>query len=129
MHFKFHAAVDDDDSWEPYYDDFLYHICHTYQFVIDENFTLITATYMEFVAVIMESTSHWYEETNEGKFINMEIKLQFPYAHIKPGDQQRLVRNRIIQLLRTNNILSKLQRQPIGDWEQIIHTNNLFVIV
>ena len=123
LNVKFHVESLD-DSWEPYYDDFLYHLCHTYQQVINENFKIVTETSMEFVVVVLESSSHWVEDSNDGeKYMNMEIKLQFPYAHINPGDQQRIVRNRVIQLLRTNNILSKLQRQPIGDWEQIISSN------
>src|SRR5690606_35410280 len=118
FHFKFN--VNEDDNWEAYHDEFLYNLCYTYQHVIEENFNMLTDHCTEFLAIVMESTNHWYEESNGEKIMNMEVKIQFPYAHIKPGDQQRLVRNRVIQYLRTNNILSKLERQPIGDWEQII---------
>lgn len=123
---RFHCdpSSDNNEIWEPYDDDFLQWICHTYQTVLSEYFRITTETQMELVAVVLESSSHWYEEdrdTNQ-RFMMMEVRIQFPYAKIDAGMQNRIVRPRVIQLLRNNNILSKMQRQPIGDWEQIIST-------
>ncbi len=120
--FKFHADTDDCDSWEPYDDEFLQWLCHIYQTVISEYFRVTNENLMELVVVVLESSTHWYEEDREKgqRFLNMEVKLQFPYSRIDAGLQTRVVRPRVIQLLRTNNVLAKMQRQPIGDWEQII---------
>lgn len=122
--FRFHADTTDDD-WEPYDDEFLHWLCHTYQSVLAEYFVITTDTRMELVTTVLESSTHWYEEDHETgqRFMIMEVRLQFPYGRIDPGMQTRLVRPRVIQLLRNNNIMAKMQRQPIGDWEQIISAN------
>lgn len=120
--FRFHADTTDDDTWEPYDDEFLQWLCHTYQSVLAEYFVITTDTRMELVASVLESTTHWYEEDRETgqRFMIMEVRLQFPYGRIDAGMQNRLVRPRVIQLLRNSNVMAKMQRQPIGDWEQII---------
>lgn len=123
--FRFHADATDDNTWEPYDDDFLQWLCHTYQSVLSEYFRITTETQMELVVTVLESATHWYEEDRETgqRFMIMEVRLQFPYGRIDAGMQNRLVRPRVIQLLRNNNVLAKMQRQPIGDWEQIISAN------
>lgn len=122
--FRFHADTTD-DHWEPYDDEFLEWLCHTYQTVLSEYFILTTQAQMELVVSVLESTTHWYEEDTEtgNRFMVMEVRLQFPYGRIDAGMQNRLVRPRVIQLLRNNNVLAKMQRQPVGDWEQIISSN------
>jgi phage/plasmid-associated DNA primase len=121
--FRFHADVSDEETWEPYDDEFLQYLCNTYQTVLSEYFRITTETHMELVVVVMESTTHWIEEESGQRFMIMEVRLQFPYGRIDSGMQTRLVRPRVIQLLRNNNVLAKMQRQPIGDWEQIISSN------
>lgn len=122
--FKFDTD-DNENTWEPYDDEFLQLLCHTYQTVLSEYFRITTEVEMELVAVVLESSNHWYEEdrNNGQRFMVMEVRLQFPYGRIDAGMQTRLVRPRVIQLLRNNNVMAKMQRQPIGDWEQIISTN------
>ena len=123
--FRFHTDAHDDDNWEPYDDEFLQHLCNTYQTVLSEYFRVTTQTQMELVVAVLESATHWYEEDRgDGqRFMVMEVRLQFPYGRIDAGMQNRLVRPRVIQLLRNNNVMAKMQRQPIGDWEQIISSN------
>jgi len=120
--FRFHTDTTDDANWEPYDDEFLQYLCHTYQTAFSEYFHITTATEMELVVVVLESATHWYEQDHESgqRSMIMELRLQFPYGRIDAGMQNRLVRSRVIQLLRNNNIMSKMQRQPVGDWEQII---------
>ena len=120
--FRFHDDTQDtDEHWEPYDDHFLQWLAHTYQVVLSEFFRVTSETQMELMAVICESSDHWYEENTDGqRFMVMEVRIQFPYAHIDASMQSRIIRPRVIQLLRNNNILAKMQRQPIGDWEQII---------
>ena len=105
--FKFHADVTD-DNWEPYDDEFLQWLCHTYQNVLSEYFTLTRQEQMELLVVVLESTTHWYEEDNESgqRFMMMEVRLQFPYGRIDAGMQNRIVRQLVIQLLRQNNVLA-----------------------
>ena len=118
--FRFHAE-DNEEQWEPYDDHFLHWLCHTYQLVLSEYFRITTDTQMELIATVCESQDHWFEENPEGqRFMVMEVRIQFPYARVDASMQSRIIRPRVIQLLRNNNILAKMQRQPIGDWEQII---------
>ncbi|MDF0682416.1 MAG: hypothetical protein P0116_15780 [Candidatus Nitrosocosmicus sp.] len=124
--FKFHADENDgNDIWEPYDDEFLYWLCHTYQIVLEENFNMVNEYGLEYTAIVLESGTHWYEENRETnqRFLVIEVRIQFPYSKIEAGIQSRIIRPRVIQLLRNNNIMSKMQRQPIGDWEQIISSN------
>ncbi|CAH6419429.1 D5 DNA Primase [uncultured virus] len=125
--FRFHTDAAADDNWEPYEDEFLQHLCNTYQTVLSEYFRITSDTQMELVVAVLESTTHWYEEDRDTgqRFMVMEVRLQFPYGRIDSGMQNRLVRPRVIQLLRNNNVMAKMQRQPVGDWEQIISTNTI----
>lgn len=122
--FKFHQDPSIDDSWEPFDDYLLQWICYYYQMVIEENFSLKYESKMELYVVVLETVSPWYEEDSDGqKNIVFEVKLQFPYAKINGGIQSRIIRPKVIQLLRNNNVMSKLQKHPIGDWDQIISQN------
>lgn len=127
--FRFHADNNDNDNenWEPYDDEFLQWLCHTYQTVLSEYFCIVNENKMELLVVVLESTTHWYEEDTENgqRFMVMEVRIQFPYARIDAGMQNRVVRPRVIQLLRNNNVLAKMQRHPVGDWEQIISANTV----
>lgn len=125
--FRFHADPADDNNWEPYDDTFLHWICHIYQTVLGEMFAISTEQEVELVAVIMESSTHWYEENRDTgeRFMVMEVRMQFPYARVDAGMQTRLVRPRVIQLLRSNNVMAKIQRQPVGDWDQIISSDTV----
>ena len=123
--FRFQTDPTDDDNWEPYDDEFLQALCSTYQTVLSEYFRITSETQMELVVAVLESTTHWYEDDRDNglRFMVMEVRLQFPYGRIDAGMQNRLVRPRVIHLLRNNNVMAKMQRQPIGDWEQIISPN------
>lgn len=122
LKFKFHA---DDENWEPYDETFLEYLCHIYQFVLLEYFKVNTELQMELVAVVMESSTHWYEEDPEtgNRYMWMEVRIQFPYAKIELGLQSRLIRSEVIKRLRNENVMSKMLRQPIGDWDQIVASN------
>lgn len=121
--FRFHAdETDNRDNWEPYDDDFLQYLCHVYQTVLSENFRIISETNMELVAVILESSTHWYEEDTDAnqRLMIMEVRIHFPYGRLDASMQNKTIRPRVIQMLRNNNAMNKLQRAPIGEWEQII---------
>lgn len=119
---KFQVDPDDSEIWEPYNDDFLQWLCHTYQRVISDKFQISGHGEMELVVVVLESENHWFEEENGVRYMVMEIRLQFPYARIDVGLQNRIIRSNVIKSLRKNNIIAKLPRQAVGDWEQIIST-------
>lgn len=53
----------------------------------------------------------------------MWLRIQFPYSRVDTGLQNRLIRPRVIQLLRSNNVAERMQTRLIGDWEQIISSS------
>lgn len=118
--FRFHSDVND-EGWEPYSDEFLEHLVYTYQCVLYEYFR-VSETMLELVAVILESATHWFEVDRESgsRYLHMNLRIQFPYARVDTGIQSRFIRTQVIQMLRNNNVMSRLPRQPVGDWNDII---------
>jgi len=110
------------DENQRFYDNkFLQWICYYCQQVLNENYD-INDFQLESTVAILESITHWVEnneETGERSILN-EIRLQFPYAKIHDTEQYRIIRPRLIQLLRNNNVISKMTTQPLNEWEQII---------
>ena len=121
--FRFQTNTEDNDC-KPYDDNFLQSLCSTYQSVLSDCFHITRETQMELVAAVLESSTHWYEhDTNGEKIMVIEIRLHFPYARIDTSLQHRIIRPKVISLLRDNNIMGKMGRQPVDDWEQIISPN------
>lgn len=118
--FRLKFQMGDDDEFEPYDDHFLQKICATYQKILVENFMLTEENDAELCVIILES-DHWTEESNGENYMNLDIRLQFPYAKIALDLQNKVIRPKVIQSLRNSNVLSQLERQPIGDWEDIIY--------
>lgn len=116
--FKFDCG-EDDENWEPYDDFFLCKLCYTYQSAVEEFFQVTSETKTELVVVVLES-SHWFEERGDQKLMFLQVRIQFPYCKIEAPNQSKYIRPRVIQMLRNTNALSLMQRQPVGDWEQII---------
>jgi phage/plasmid-associated DNA primase len=128
--FKFHAdkqTDDDEERWEPYDDTFLLWICYIYQSVIAEYFRISNKNRIELTVIVLESASHWFEEKKGSRYMVMEVKLQFPYAKLDANMQNKIIRNRVIELLHKYNIMGNMQRQPLGSWDQIISVINLDV--
>lgn len=121
-------ADTEDNNHKPYNDDFLQSLCGTYQTVLSEYFYIKTETQIELIVVVLESSTHWYEINGDNgeKVIATEIRLQFPYANIDTDIQTRIIRPRVIELLRHNNVMSKLRLRPIGDWEDLISPTNVY---
>lgn len=127
---KFHK-IDGDDLWEPYDEDFLHHLVRCYQEAIIE-FLQVSDDLMEATCCVMESERPWEEDEN-GQIVNnradvprflvSKIRLHFPYCKIDVNRQKKVIRPWVIQNLRNENVISKLTKQPVGDWEQIIDPN------
>lgn len=113
---KFEKTVDMED-WDIYDDSFLCSLVLAYQMAIYENFLLTSGNNSELMALVLESESHWFEPDGT-RF--MEIRIQFPYARINTSDQRKILRPQVISKLRMMNPMKELERQPIGDWEQIL---------
>ena len=122
---------EDDDEWEPYDSKFLQWIAHVYQDVIRDNFHINSDSFEELFCIVLErklpavneagsrvnSPSHHEEERST---VSYEIRIQFPYANVEARYHNKLIRKKVIELLRKNNVTSKLTQSPIGDWETIL---------
>ena len=121
--FKFEddELTGEDDIWEPYTDNFLGWLCYLYQTLLQQYFNIVDENML--MVVVMESIDHWFEYTQTGKVFVIKVRLQFPNARIDVKTQDNFIRNEMITLLRKNNVMSKMERQPIGDWDTIMIKN------
>jgi len=85
--------------------------CH--QKAIVENFQVEEDE--QLTCVVLESD----EDQVEGSTTVCRFVIQFPYCKIDVR-QYNIIRSRVIQLLRAENVVSFLERQPVNDWESII---------
>jgi len=108
------------DDWEIYRDDFLQYLVLAYQVAIRDKFLLVSGNNLELLAAVMESETYWIETTGASTYRVMEIRIQFPYARIEVAMQRKILRQEVISKLRQWNVIGKLDRQPIGDWAQIL---------
>jgi hypothetical protein len=85
--------------------------------VIKESFN-ISVDMKELIAAVLE-TGVWYCK----KVACFKVELRFPHCHIDKTYQKTHFRANVIDRLRENHVLSFLDMQPIGDWDQIIEEN------
>ena len=120
--FKFEdEEIEEDEAWEPYNDTFLARLCQLYQHILTQYFNIVDDHML--MVVVMESLNHWFEYTPTGKILMIKVRIQFPNARIDVKVQDNFIRNEMITTLRKNNIMSKMERHPIGDWDTIMTKN------
>ena len=114
--FKFDNDVneDDDGKWEPYDDTFIKKFCYYLQQVIKE-FFVVNHDDNNLVCAILES-SHY---NNDDNLLCFDLRFQFPYSVIE-SSFLNTIRQKVIKLLKNNNVMSNFERQPINDWDDII---------
>lgn len=117
-----HQANENSPTWEVCNDAFLKHLVMIYQTIIAEEFRVQDPNNCEYVAIILESSEPWEEENPKTgqKYFCVELVVHFPYTKVSVQTQSQLIRPRVIALLRESNALAHLNRQPVGDWEQIV---------
>ena len=108
---KFHPL---DNESEVYEMDFILAIVYCYQQVIKETMK-ISESGTELICCVMEA-----EKTVEDNLIVSRIRLQFPYCKTLGQVQNRVIRPIVLQMVRSINVFSRLQSQPVNDWEDII---------
>lgn len=72
------------------------------------------------ICVIQESEVPWKETTPGGDWIIVQIQIQFPYCKDDLNHQMRILRPKVIEHFRRNNIMTHLPQQPAGDWDTIM---------
>jgi phage/plasmid-associated DNA primase len=70
----------------------------------------------EMIAIIMESTSTYISPIDQ-KNVCRSFRIQFPYCCVNTEFYQQKIRPRLIQLLRTKKVISKIKEQPLFDWD------------
>jgi hypothetical protein len=99
---------------ELYTEDFLMSLASCYQHIISKLLT-ISPKLSELYCFVQESTP-----TIKGDNIICQIILLFPFCQTSVTWQKKIFQAEVEQLLRRENIISKLTFQPIGDWKEII---------
>lgn len=112
---RFHHTDDQDEPGNYYDQQFLLSFVRCCQVAMEELLTL-SESRVELLCCVLESE----RAMEEADTVVTSFRVQFPYCRPELNVQMRLLRPRIIQLLRTTNVMSMLQEQPIGDWESII---------
>ena len=108
---KFHPLDKNDD---PYEEDFILAIVFCYQQVIKETLN-INEEGPELICCVLKS-----ETIMEDNLIVCRIRLQFPYCKTVGQIQNRLIRPLVLQMFRTTNVISRLDSQPVNEWEDIV---------
>lgn len=109
--------IEEEMSWEPYNDSFLYYLVYAYQQALGAKFQVEDGG-AEKIAVVLESDMT-RQEDNGVSIDTVNVRIQFPYAKVS-DDGQQLIRAEAIKNIRKLNIISKINKEPIGDWEKII---------
>lgn len=65
------------------------------------------------------------DEYMQDNVVILRFRLQFPYCKISTEIQNKVIRPKVIQMLRNENVYQYLDQQPLNDWESIIDTNVL----
>jgi phage/plasmid-associated DNA primase len=121
LNFKYEHNTENEDC-KPYTDLFLEWLAFTYQNVIEEMFEGDPETDSHLLCVALESPEPYYitEETTGIEYMYIDIELHFPYAGMSFNTFLE-TRNKFVRMLRNTKMMSKMTREPIGDWSSIVH--------
>lgn len=99
---------------ELFTEEFLIHVAYCYQSTIAK-LLKISPKYSELYCFVQES-----KPVVKNDNIICQLIFHFPFCQTSVSWQQRVFRPEVEQLLRRENLMSKLTYQPIGDWKEII---------
>ena len=99
---------------------FLVEVARCFQLAMGELIE-ISAELNELICCVEESTP-W----KMGNHTSIQVKWQFPYCQVDIEYQKKHLRPKLLTLLRSRKIMSYLEVEPIGDWNDILQpiTNN-----
>ena len=108
---KFHPLEGD---VETYGYDFLLSVVYCFQQAMLRTLQ-ISDSAVELICCVLDA-----DEYMEDNLIVSRFKLHFPYCKTLTTVQTRVLRPLVLQILRTENVISRLSHQPVNDWENII---------
>ncbi len=109
---RFHPLEGNHDDICGY--DFLLSIVYCYQQAMLRTLR-ISESGMELICCVMDSKAYM-----EDNMIVVRFRLQFPYCKTLASAQTRILRPMVLQILRTENVISRLPQEPVNNWENII---------
>lgn len=95
-------------------EEFLIHVAYCYQRTIAKLLN-VSPKCSELYCFVQES-----KPAIKGDNIICQLIFHFPFCQTSVSWQQRVFRPEVEQLLRKENLISRLMFQPIGDWKEII---------
>jgi len=109
LRLKFNASDD------PYDENFLNLLCYCYQQAMRELLDINDGK--AYICAILESDK-WHDNDGHDCY---DIELRFPYCRVNAQYQDKILRERAIEIIRRRNVIGTFpSSQPIGDWPQII---------
>lgn len=104
-----------DASKETFGNDFILAVVYCYQQAMLEIFNT-GETSVELVCCVLSA-----KEYMEDNLLISSFKLHFPYCKTPGGAQTRLLRPLVLQMLRSDHVMSRLSHEPVNSWETIIN--------
>ena len=95
-------------------DNFILAVVHCYQQAM-LNVLNIAESHVKLICCVLKSND--YIENN---LIVSRFRLQFPYCKTLPYIQRYLLHPYVLNLLRTENVKTRLNVEPVNDWDDII---------
>lgn len=129
---KFDCSSANEDTWEPYRVNFIANIVYIYQKILIEYFRLTIPDpenkpeeCLELTVLVAETPTYCdpdtkYRTNDDKNFSMCDLRIQFPYAKIDIDIQNRLIRDKAIKMMRDMNVLSFMDKQPVGDLNDIV---------
>ncbi|CAH6418308.1 D5 DNA Primase [uncultured virus] len=114
MCFRFHLSAEEREEPSLYGEDFIKANVNALQELMAEQLQL-SPQMSELICTVQES-SVWHQ--GENTFVR--VRFQCPYAKVDIGYQQKTFRPLFMKLVRQRKIISRMEVQPVGDWDVII---------
>jgi len=111
---KFHPLEGMNGNIETYGYDFILSVVYCYQQAI-LRVLHISDQAPELICCVLDA-----DEYVEDNMIVSRFKLHFPYCKTEAAIQTRVLRPLVLQLLRSEKVISRLSHEPINNWETII---------
>ena len=108
---RFHPS----DNAETYCYDFLLSVVYCFQQAM-LRVLQISDSAIELICCVLDS-----DEYLEDNLVVSRFRLHFPYCKTETSVQTRLLRPLVLQILRTENVISRLAHEPVNNWEKIIN--------
>lgn len=105
-------------SYDVYDDDFILAVVRCFQIALSELFTIGDGEEASEIICCVLGPDDGRTDP-ESNYYELRFRVHFPFAQIERSLQTNILRPRVIQLLRRENVISRLTYEPVNKWETI----------